>query len=156
MIEGIITFDESIRWVVSHTFFRAYRQYFFAAVHTVLNIQPKRLRHFNAFSCVEVDIKWLLTFESDVLYFKKLLLGVKNDEGDALLDFVFFKKWVVDGFGSVVYGLLIRNYILRYIVFVEYLKRIASHVTDGESWEKGTGLLQFILAFTISIRFSCN
>jgi len=156
MIEGIITFDKSIRWVVSHTFFRAYRQYFFATLHIVLKIQPKRLRHFNAFSCVEVDIKWLLTFQSDVLYFKKFLLGVHNDEGDTLLDFVFFKKWVVDGFGSVVYGLLIRNYILRNIVFVENLKRIASHVTDGESWDKGPGLLQFILAFTIALKFVFN
>ena len=156
VIEGIILFNESIRGVVSHTFFRTYSQYFFAALYLVLKVKSKRWWHFDAFSCVEIDVERLLTLESDVLYFKKFLFWVQDGEGDAFLNFIFFEKWVYDGFGSVVYGLLIRDYIFWSIVFVENLKRIASLVADRESRHKSTGLVQLILAFVIALNLILN
>ena len=92
VIEGIISFNESIRGVVSHTFFRTYSQYFFAALYLVLKVKSKRWWHFDAFSCVEIDVERLLTLESDVLYFKKFLFWVQDGEGDAFLYFIFFEK----------------------------------------------------------------
>jgi hypothetical protein len=51
---------------------------------------------------------------------------------------------------------LIRDYVLGKMVLIENLNRIAGHVADGESRDKRTSLVQFVLTLSLALEFVSN